>query len=97
MLEVALEGGVGVVDQVGVQCLEVACEGDGLVDGPVGEAGGRGEVGSMAAEQPELGVRIEAPTADPTVEEEIAALEEEGVGRGVAREQGADLGLEFGG
>jgi hypothetical protein len=86
-----------VVDEVGVEGLEVAVEGNGLVDGAVGEAGGWSEVGGVAAEEPELGVRVEAAVANPAVEEEIAALEEVGVGRGIAWEQGADLGLEFGG
>ncbi len=97
MLEVALESGVGVVDEVGVQCLEVAGEGDGLVDGAVGEAGWRSEVGGVAAEEAEFGIGVETAAADPAIEEEIAALEEECVGGGVAGEQGADLGLEFGG
>jgi len=74
------------VDEVGVEGLKVAGEGDGLVDGPVGEAGGRGEVGSMAAEEPELGVGVEAAAADPAIEKEIAALKEEGVRGRVARE-----------
>jgi hypothetical protein len=95
VLEVALEGGIGMVDEVGVEGLHVAVEGDGLVDGAVGEAGGWGEVGGMAAEEAELGVGVEATVADPAVEEEIAALEEEGVGGWVAREEGANLGLEF--
>ena len=85
------------VDEVGVECLEVAVEGDGLVDGTVGEAGWRGEVGGVAAEEAELGVGVVAAVANPAVEEEIAAAEEVGVGGGVAWEQGADLGLEFGG
>jgi hypothetical protein len=51
----------------------------------------------VATEEAELGVGVEAAAADPAIEEEIAPLEEEGVGRGVAGEQGADLGLEFGG
>ena len=97
MLDVTLEGGVGVVDEVGVESLEVAAEGDRLVDGTVGEAGGWCKVGGVTAEEAELRVGIEAAVANPAVEEEIAALEEEGVGRGVAGEQGADLGLEFGG
>ena len=65
--------------------------------GAVGEAGGWCEVGGVATEEAELGVGVEAAAADPAIEEEIAPLEEEGVGRGVAGEQGADLGLEFGG
>ena len=95
VLDVALERGVSVVDEVGVQCLEVAAEGDGLVDGAVGKAGRRGEVGRVAAEEAKLGVGVEAAAADPAIEKEIAPLEEEGVGGGIAREQGADLGLEF--
>ena len=67
------------------------------MDGTVGEAGRRGEVGGVATEEAQLGVRVEAAATNPAIEEEIAALEEEGVGGGVARQQGADLGLEFGG
>ena len=63
------------------------------MDGAVGEAGRWSEVGRVTAEEAELRVGIEAAVANPAVEEEIAALEEEGVGRGVAGEQGADLGL----
>ncbi len=33
----------------------VPLEGDGLVDGAIGEAGGRGEVGGVAAEEAEMG------------------------------------------
>ena len=66
------------------------------MDGALGEADSGGEVGGVAAEEAELGVGVEAAVANPAVEEEIAALEEEGVGRGVAGEQSADFGLEFG-
>ncbi len=96
VLEVALEGGVSVVDEVGVECLQIAGEGDGLVDGPVGKAGRWGEVCGVTAEEAELGVGIEAAIADPAVEEEIAALEEVGVCGGVAGEECPDLSLEFG-
>ena len=67
------------------------------MDGAVGEAGGWCEVGGVATEEAELEVGVEAAAADPAIEKEIAPLEEEGVGGGIAREQGADLGLEFGG
>ncbi len=93
MLEVALEGGVGVVDEVSMEGLEVAGEGDGLVDRAVGEAGGWGEVGRVTAEEAELGIGVEAAMANPAIEKKISALEEVGVGGGVAREQGANLGL----
>ncbi len=93
VLEVALEGGVGVVDEVSMEGLEVAGEGDGLVDRAVGEAGGWGEVGRVTAEEAELGIGVEAAMANPAIEKKISALEEVGVGGGVAREQGANLGL----
>ena len=68
------------------------------MDGAVGEAGGGGEVGGVAAEEAELGVGVEAAAADPAVEEEIAAA---GGGRrrpaGLVGSRSADLGLEFGG
>ena len=67
------------------------------MDGAVGEAGGRGEVGGVTAEEAELGVGIVAAVTDPAVEEEIAATEEVGVGGGIAAKEGADFCLEFGG
>ena len=75
----------------------VAVGDDGLVDGALGEAGGRCEVGGVAAEEAELGVGVVAAVANPAVEEEVATAEEVGVGAGLAAQEGADLGLEFGG
>lgn len=95
--DVALEGGVGVVDDVVFEGLGDAVECDGLVDGAVGEAGGRSEVGGVAAEEAEVGVGIEAAVTDPAAQEEIAAAEEVGVGGGRGGEESADLGLELGG
>ena len=100
VLEVALEVGVGVVDDVVVEGLELAVEGDGLVDGTLGEAGGGGEVGGVAAEEAELGVGVEAAVANPAVEEEIAAADEVGVGRrgwwgGAVRISSLELGGEL--
>lgn len=94
---VALDGGVGVVDDVMLEGFGDAVEGDGLVDGPVGEAGGRSEVGRVAAEETEMRVGVEATVANPATEEEVATAEEVGIGGRVAGEHGADLGLEFGG
>jgi len=51
VLDVAFDGGVGVVDEVAVEGFEAAIERNGLVDGTVGEAGGRGEVGGVAPEE----------------------------------------------
>ena len=79
VLEVALEGGVGVVDEIAFEGFELAGEGDGLVDGAVSEAGAGGEVGGVAAEEAEFGVGIVATAADPPIEEDVAAAEEEGV------------------
>ena len=67
------------------------------MNGTIGKAGRWGEVGGVSAEEAKLGVGVVAAVADPAIEEEIAPLEEEGVGGGVAREQSADFGLEFGG
>ena len=97
VLYVALEVGVGVMDDVVVEGFEPALEGDGLVDGALGEADGGGEVGGMAAEEAELGVGIEAAVAEPAIEEEVAAAEKVGVGRRVSGEESAYLYLELGG
>ena len=97
VLEVALEGGVGVVDEVVIESFSASLEGDGFVYGTFGESGGGGEVGEITTEEAELGVRIISAAADPTAEEEIAAADEEGVDFGVGGQQEADLGLEFGG
>src|SRR6185437_3145656 len=45
VVDVAFDRGVGMVDQVVMKCLEVALEGDGLVDGPLRKPGSGGEVG----------------------------------------------------
>ncbi len=95
VLYVALEVGVGVVDDVVVEGLELALEGDGLVDGALGEADSGGEVGGVATEEAQLGVGVEAAVAEPAVEEEVAAAEEVGVCRRVVGEEGAYLYLEF--
>jgi hypothetical protein len=67
VLDVALNGGVGVVDEIGVKGLEVAVEGNGLMNGTIGEAGWRSEVGGVAAEEAELGIRVVATVANPAV------------------------------
>ena len=96
VFDVALDGGVGVVDEVVVERFELAIEGDGLVDGAVAEAGGRREVGGVAAEEAQLGVGIVAAAANPAAEEEIAAAQQVGVDGGVGGEQRTNLGLKFG-
>ena len=95
--DVALYGGVGVVDDVMLESFGDAVQGNGLVNGAVGEAGGRSEVGGVAAEEAEVRVGVEASVANPATEEEIAAAEEVGVGGGLTGEYGADLDLELGG
>ena len=94
MLEVAFEGGVGVVDEVEVEGFGGAVEGDGLVDGALGEAG---EVGGVAAEEAELGVGVVAAVTDPAAEKEVAAAEKEGVEGRVGGQEGAELAAELGG
>jgi len=95
--DVTLDGGVGVVDDVVLEGFGDAVEGDGLVDGAVGEAGGRSEVGGVAAKEAEMRIGVEATVANPAAEEEVAAAEEVGIGGWAAREHRADFGLEFGG
>ena len=73
VLDVAFDGGVGVVDEVGVEGLERAFEGNGLVDGAIGETGGRSKVGGVTAEEAELGIRVVAAVTDPAIEEERKA------------------------
>ena len=94
VLDVGGERGVGVVEEVAVEGGGGAGETDGLVDGASFELGWDGKV---AAEEAELGVGVEAAVLDPAAEEEIAALEEEGVGGWLRGEGLADLLLEFGG
>src|ERR1700761_1789246 len=95
--DVALDGGVGVVDDVMLEGFGDAVEGDGFVDGAVGEAGWRSEVGGVATEEAEVGVGVEATVANPAAKEEVAAAKEVGIDGWVAGEHRADLGLEFGG
>ena len=64
--DVTLDGGVGVVDDVVLEGFGDAVEGDGLVDGAVGEAGGRSEVGGVAAKEAEMRIGVEATMANPT-------------------------------
>ena len=97
VLDVAFEGGIGVVDEIAVEGFELAGEGDGLVDGAISEAGAGCEVGGMAAEEAEFRVGIISTVADPAVEEDVAAAEEIGVDCWVGRKEEAELGLEFGG
>ena len=80
------------VDDVVLERLGDAVEGDGLVDGAVGEAGGGREVGGVSAKEAELGVGIEAAMTNPAAEEEIAATEKIRVCGGSGGEESADLG-----
>ena len=88
VLDVGGERGVGVVEEVAVEGGGGAGEADGLVDGAGFELRRDGQV---AAEEAELGVGVEAAVLDPAAEEEIAALEVEGVGGGLRGEGAADL------
>src|SRR5690242_15297420 len=51
VLDVAFDGGIGVVNQVVSKLSELAVEDDGLVNGPLGEADGRSKVRRMATEE----------------------------------------------
>ena len=95
LLIVALEVGIGVVDNVVAEGVEFALEGDGLVDGALREAGGRGEGSGIAAEEAEFGVGIEAAVFHPAAEVDVAAAEHVGVGGRVCGEQGTHLYLEL--
>ena len=83
------------VDDVVAEAVEFAFEGDGLVDGALGEAGGGGEVGGVPAEEAEFGVGVEATVLDPAIEKEVATAKHVGVGGWVACEQGAHFNLQL--
>ncbi len=96
VLEVALEVGIGVMDEVVVEGVGAAVEGDGLVDGTFGESSGGGEVGEVAAEEAELRVGVVAAAANPAAEEEIASMDEIGVDLRIGGEEETDLSLKLG-
>jgi hypothetical protein len=96
-LDVTFESGIGVVDDIRVEGFDVAAYGDGLVDRTIGEAGGWSEVGSVATEEAEVGIRIVAAVAHPAAKEEVASAEKVGVGGGMAGDECVNLGLKFGG
>ena len=95
-LDVAFECWVGVVDKVGVKGFGGSTDGDGFVHGTVGEAGGRSEVGGMAAKEPKMGIGIVAAVAHPAAEKEVATTEKIGIGGGVTGEELVNLHLKFG-
>jgi len=72
VLDVGFEGGIGVVDEVGVEETNGASALDGLVDGSLAEADWGWQGGIAATEEAKLRVGIVAAVADGAMEEEIA-------------------------
>jgi hypothetical protein len=64
-LDVAFEGGIGVVDDIEVEGFDVAADGDRFVDGTIGEAGRWSEVGGVATEETEVGIGVVAAVTHP--------------------------------
>ena len=97
VLDVGFQRRIGVVDQVVVQRGGLAVERDRLVDRPILELRRRRKVRRGAAEQPQLGVWIEAAMLDPAPQKKIAALDVIGIGGRVGGQQLLDLLLQLAG
>ena len=95
VLDVTLNGGVGVVDEIVLKRMEHTIEGDRLMHRSLGESCRRSKIGRVAPEQAKLRIRIVAAETHPAFEKQVAAANHVGVRFGFASQKSADLLLEL--
>lgn len=95
VLDIALNGGIGMVDKIVLECVKCSVEGDGFVYGTFGEARRWSKVGGMTAEETQLGVRIVAAVTHPSLEKEVAPANHVSVSGRLTSQESSNLLLKL--